>query len=226
MFFRNSKTARAEKIQISFSYFLQATIALAVVISVYEKDWFSVTASAGALLLTFIPKIVERNFKIVFPTEFELTIVIFIYLGQFLGSARGYYNKYAWLDEFLHFVSGILVALLGFLLVYIIYYRKGIITSPRFIAITTFFFSLAVAALWEIFEFLMDTFLGLNMQLGSLTDTMLDLTFDCIGAVITSICVYYYAKSGEPHVIERLIRKFLSKNPRFSEETENKYNQI
>jgi hypothetical protein len=218
-----NKITRTEKIQISFSYFLQATIAIAIIISVYERDWFGITASAGALLLTFIPKIVERNFKIVFPTEFELTIVIFIYLGQFLGSARGYYNRYAWLDEFVHFVGGTLVALLGFLLVYIIYYRKGLLTSPRFIAITTFFFSLAIGSLWEIFEFLIDTFFGSNMQLGSLLDTMLDLTFDCIGAVITSVCVYFYIKSGEPHAIERLIRKFLSKNPRLSEEPEKNY---
>jgi hypothetical protein len=89
---------------------------------------------------------------------------------------------------------------------------------PRFLALFAFVFSMAVGALWEVFEFAMDQTFGLQMQkprLGDpsgLTDTMWDLAFDAIGAVIISIFGWWYMIRGQRSFIEDWIRKFIAYN--------------
>lgn len=62
-------------------------------------------------------------------------------------------------------------------------------------------FALGVGALWEIFEFTMDSLFGMNMQkpmLGDpsgLTDTMWDLIVDATGALVISVLGWRYLKN-------------------------------
>ncbi len=63
-------------------------------------------------------------------------------------------------------------------------------------------FSLAAGAVWEIFEFLLDRTLGLNMQKSRLVDTMTDLIIDFTGACIVGLWVYRYLKKDEDGIIK------------------------
>jgi hypothetical protein len=71
-----------------------------------------------------------------------------------------------------------------------------------------------------VFEFAMDQTFGLQMQkprLGDpsgLTDTMWDLSFDAIGAVLISAFAWWYMIHDERSFIERWIRKFNGYNRR------------
>jgi uncharacterized membrane protein YjdF len=94
--------------------------------------------------------------------------------------------------------------------------------KPGFVAFFAFLFALGMGALWEIFEFGMDRFFGMNMQkemLGDpsgLTDTMWDLIVDTLGAWIIAVLGYGYLKTaGNESFLERWIRKFIVGNPRF-----------
>ena len=67
--------------------------------------------------------------------------------------------------------------------------------SPVFIAVFAFCFALALGAVWEIYEFTMDSVFGTNMQKymldngtaligqAALQDTMKDIIVDAIGAL-------------------------------------------
>lgn len=114
----------------------------------------------------------------------------------------------------------------GFLILYIIYRTGGFRASFKLIAIFSFCFALALGALWEIFEFGVDTFFGANMQkargLGlesncntrlGVVDTMWDLILDAIGALIASITGYYYLKNKKIPIFSSLIKRFEEKNP-------------
>ncbi|MDL0258489.1 hypothetical protein QQO98_10040, partial [Clostridioides difficile] len=57
--------------------------------------------------------------------------------------------------------------------------------SKVFLVIFLFMFSMGVASLWEIGEFLMDTFVGTTTQAGGLEDTMIDMVDALIGTIIT-----------------------------------------
>ena len=85
-----------------------------------------------------------------------------------------------------------------------------------------FMFALGAGALWEIFEFTMDSLFGMNMQkpmLGDpsgLTDTMWDLIVDATGALVISVLGWRYLKNPDKRsFLERWIDSFIERNPRF-----------
>jgi len=100
--------------------------------------------------------------------------------------------------------------------------RIQIHLKPGFVAFFAFMFALGMGALWEIFEFTMDSVFGMNMQkpmLGDpsgLTDTMWDLIVDALGALTVSVLGWRYLNNPEQDsFLERWINCFIEGNPRF-----------
>ena len=152
---------------------------------------------------------------------------MFIYASVFLGEVKGYYTRFWWWDSVLHAFSGLGLGFVGFLILYVLYKTGKFKANPKLIVLFSFCFALALGALWEIFEFGMDSFFGLDMQrsrnletiygycdtrLGVL-DTMWDLILDALGALIASIAGYFYIIKGEVPIIDNLVKKFEKKNP-------------
>ncbi len=213
MFFKKSDMDTADKIQVSISLLLKVSLIIAILGEIMAGRWWLLFLTSLVLMSTFIPSIITRNYKIVLPIEFELTVTLFIYASMFLGEIKGYYTKFLWWDLILHAGSGLISGFLGFLIVYVLYSRKKIIMSPVFIALFSFCFALALGTVWEMFEFIMDSFLGFNMQKTGLVDTMWDLIVDSCGAIIASVTGYFYVKGGDSLIFDRLVRKFIKRNP-------------
>ncbi|NIP58646.1 MAG: hypothetical protein GWM92_10095, partial [Gemmatimonadetes bacterium] len=137
----------------------------------------------------------------------------------FLGEIQGYYVRYAWWDKVLHTSSGFLLGVLGFLLVYVLNQDERIDLSmkPGFVALFAFAFSVAVGALWEIFEFAMDSFFGMNMQKSGLVDTMWDLIVDSVGALAVALLGYAWMTRDTDSFLEDWIESFIEANPRLFE---------
>jgi len=201
---------------------LQAVIGLGLVLELYEQQWLNAVIVAGILLLTALPAFVARGAKIVIPPEFELLAIAFIFASLFLGERREFYSRFWWWDLALHSTSGVLLGILGFLLVYILNQnpRIDLHMQPGFVALFAFCFSMAVGAVWEIFEFAMDQVFGMNMQKpmfgdpSGLTDTMWDLIVDAIGTVAISTYGWLYLHRGRKTIVEDLIQRFIAGNPR------------
>ena len=149
-------------------------------------------------------------------TELEMVIILFIYASLFLGEIHGYYTKFWWWDIFLHAFSAIIFGFVGFTILYFMYSQKAIKARPWAIAIFSFSFAIAIGAVWEIFEFLVDQIFGYNMQKSGLIDTMWDLIVDCAGALFTSTIGFFYIQYGRGRVFNRLLKKFLQQNPQFN----------
>ena len=112
----------------------------------------------------------------------------------------------------LHTLSGVIIGAIGFSLVYIFNTEENVAIklSPLFVAIFSFCFATSMGALWEIYEFFMDSIFGLNMQKSGLVDTMWDLIVDALGALVMSVLGYLYLKR-HIRLFERLERYALSK---------------
>ena len=82
------------------------------------------------------------------------------------------------------------------------------------VAVFSVSFSLAAGALWEIFEFFMDTAFDFNMQKTGLVDTMTDLIVDFLGACIVGIIGYRYLKKEDVGILKALINRFIQYNVR------------
>ncbi len=213
MEFPKRKLDRADKIQLALAYFVRFSVAAAAVGTAVEGRWLLLFTSLLILALTYLPVAIERRYRLFLPIEVELVIVVFIYSALFLGEIRGYYTKFWWWDLMLHTGSGVAFGFAGFLVLYVLYRKNMLSTSPLWIAVFSFCFAVAIGAMWEIFEFSMDQVFGLNMQKSGLPDTMGDLIVDSVGALATALIGYYYLKGKKEGLINRIITKFAAENP-------------
>ena len=209
-----SNMIKIDKIQLVFSFLIRIMILLAIWGAVAGRDWMTLFVSSLAFILTFASFILRRNYKIYLPAEFEIAVVLFIYASLLLGAVQDYYTKLWWWDVLLHGAAAIALGFAGFILLYLFYEEHKLKAKPLIIALFSFSFALAMGALWEIFEFSMDSIFGLNMQKSGLTDTMWDLVVDAGGALFTSVIGFIYLKGGKTRLFKRFLTRFIEKNPR------------
>lgn len=201
---------------------LQLAMVGGIVLAVIERHWFDALLIVGIILVMYIPAALGRRFDVRIPPEFELMALVFVFASLFLGDMRGYYARFWWWDIALHTTSGLLLGIFGFLLVYVLNEvdQVDFYMRPRFAALFAFMFAVACGAIWEIFEFALDQIFGLNMQkpmLGDpagLTDTMLDLIVDAVGAGAIALIGWWVMKERRQSWIDLWIRKFIRQNPR------------
>jgi len=193
---------------------------LAAAISVWEKNMLFVFLSLLTFILTFFSTFLFKKYHIKIPVEIEIAIIFFLYSGIFLGGVRNFYYKFWWWDTFLHLFSGITLGFTGFMILYIINKRHNLLLKPKTIVIFAFCFAITIGVLWEIFEFSVDSFWGKNMQKArnlsdsylGVVDTMVDLILNTVGALVASVCGYFYLKKGEIFLVDKIFKKFEKEN--------------
>jgi hypothetical protein len=193
---------------------IRISLIIALFIEVYEKRWFTLFITSLTIILTFLPFLVEKRYKIDIPEIFEILIVLFIYAALYLGEVQKFYLKIWWWDIFLHFWSAMALGMIGLTIIFIIYEKKKIKAKPFWICLLAFSFAVSIGVIWEIFEFAIDQIFNFNMQksmLGDnsgLIDTMTDLIVNSIGALIGSIIGYFYIKENKKGYLMKIIEKF------------------
>jgi hypothetical protein len=66
--------------------------------------------------------------------------------------------------------------------------------------------AVSVGTIWEVFEFLADQYLGLNMQKSGLVDTMTDLMINATGAALAALLGYFYVRDQDSLFARRVLR--------------------
>jgi len=213
---------RAEKIQLIVAYILQLILIGSSILAIYKKNWLTLFLIISTLILTFLPAIFRRNFKVFIPIEFDFVIIVFVFTSIFLGEVQGYYTHLWWWDVVMHTSSGILLGIAAFVLIYILNEEEKIHIDmkPGFIALFAFAFAVASGAVWEIFEYTLDSTIGTNMQASGLVDTMWDLIVDCLGAILISVLGYFYIRRNDSLLFERFVHRFVRKNPQLFKKKE------
>jgi len=204
---------RVDKIKLWISLIFRIFLVAAAVIAIIKSDWMNLGLSLVTIFLTFLPAIIEKRFKVDFISEFEIVILFFIYASMYLGEIHSFYRRFWWWDIFLHALSGLIIGLIGFLLIYILNKEENVAIklSPFFVAIFSLSFALAIGVIWEIFEFSMDSFFGFNMQKSGLLDTMWDLIVDAFSGLIVSVSGYFYLKK-DTRFFDKLEKKIIKRN--------------
>lgn len=165
-----------------------------------------------SFLLTYVPDYLGYRDIMMVPASLKLSFILFIFLAMFLGNLLNFYQRFFWWDTMLHFASGALFALAGLSLLVSMIREPDLIRqiNPRVFFLFSFVFSLACGAVWEVFEFASDSFLGMNMQRWQsdmtplqwealrlvsnrsnpgLIDTMKDMMAGGLGALLASLLV-------------------------------------
>jgi hypothetical protein len=219
----NPSPHSSQRIHRRVTISLQILLLVGLVLEIWQAQWLNAAATVGVLILTLLPVVLGRAYDVFIPPELEALAVVFVFAALFLGDVRGYYVRFWWWDVVLHTASGFLLGILGFLLVHVLNEKEDLEVhmKPGFVALFAFMFALGLGALWEIFEFAIDSLFGLNMQRGGLVDTMWDLIVDALGGLAIALLGYgYLKKAANESFLERWIARFIRANKRFFEEAQ------
>jgi hypothetical protein len=206
-------TTLAIKIQIWLSYIIRTLFVLNAVYSVYQQAWWHVFIAVLGIGCLSLPALLAKNYKIILPTEFEFAFTVFIFATQILGTIHGFYTSFWWWDAALHTSSGVALGFIGFLILYTLQKQRRLNATPYWLSIFAFSFAVALGTLWEIFEFMLDTLFGMQMQ-DSGYDTMSDLIVNAIGAFISVAIGFMYLKNKRYNgtFFYYLLHTFISNN--------------
>jgi uncharacterized membrane protein YjdF len=180
------------------TYIMQALIVLTSIYSFHIGYYAGTFFGLVAVGLSLIPTLVHRKIHIVVPWEvtFLIALALFLHIGGY--SYHWYVDLYPYYDKVAHLVASMTIALLGFLAVLIL---MRVSTCLQFERWQIFFFivifTLAFGAIWEIWEFTMDTLAGAYLTKPlqhSNADTMIDLITDLCGGIIVAVLGTFYLK--------------------------------
>lgn len=199
---------------LAFEFIFLVLSVLAIVTSIYFKSTDGLFSSVLMFITILIPKFIIKKSRVKIPSLLYFLILLFIFLSMFLGKVSGFYGIFPWWDKMLHTLSGVILMLIGFVIFFLLCgkdVRKEI--PPIVIVLFGLFFAVAMAGVWEIFEFTTDKLFGLNSQNGSLVDTMGDIIVGTLGAIAASIPGYLYLKGKRIRFFEKMIDYMIKENP-------------
>jgi len=177
---------------------IRVILAAELLAAIISEQYLNAFTALLAFLLSLFPAVMSRRTHLNLSSGIQSAIIVFIFASMYLGEIKGYYELFFWWDIMLHSISGIILGLIGFLLVFALTQNKksDVRLSPFFIAFFAFCFAVTCGTIWEIFEYFMDTVFGMNMQKTGLDDTMWDLICDTASALATSVAGYIMAKNN------------------------------
>ena len=168
------------------------------------KTILSLIGCLFMLILIILPLFSNKKLKLEIPDSMYTMFVVFCFCGIILGDVNDFFTRFSSYDSLLHFISGIMLSVLGFIIINT-FCQKSIKSplSPFFISFFAFTFALSLGVFWEIIEYNFDKYLDTNMQVyrnrytnenyvgrEALNDTMKDLMLDASGGLIVSLVGY------------------------------------
>jgi hypothetical protein len=191
------------------AYITQFFVGVNVIIAILFQG-ADASLTAGVLFVVgLIPFLVTWKTKIVFPwfVYFLISLALLIHVS---GYVQERYITYPNWDVIAHTISGMIVAIIGFLAIIFADRIRKYNLDPPFIAAAIIFFGMGFEYLWEIYEFFMDTFFGGSlagpMQANN-ADTMSDMIFVLLSSIIVAvICYYYLYHHGKEAVMHNMVK--------------------
>ncbi|TYP88865.1 hypothetical protein [Blastococcus xanthinilyticus] len=162
--------------------------------------WYAVAGDAGAAAVLAVMgtvTLVARGVNL--PRVYDLSVVVGMALQGF-GEVWGLYDRFVRFDDLVHLTLPMLTAPV----VYIALARADVVPDPRDethlrhyvgIAVVTAALGITVGALWEIYEWRSDAWLGTDLSEGN-DDTNGDLVRDSLGALIGAALLVAWARFG------------------------------
>jgi hypothetical protein len=148
--------------------------------------------------VTQIPPILERDYDVPMDPALTLWITTAVFLHALgvlglPGSEQNFYGTIWWWDHVTHALSSSVVAAAGYATARALdVHSDDIHLPPRFMFVYILIFVIAFGVLWEVIEFGLGEGARMMGNQALLTqhglrDSMLDLVFDTVGAVVVAV---------------------------------------
>lgn len=171
-----------------------------------------VTNAVLALVITFIPAVLDRDYHIAVEPGLALWVTSAVFLHA-LGTA-GLYDAIGSWDHLTHTLSATVVAAAGYVTLRAVHLHGWEIYLPRWALFAfTVVFVLAMGVIWEILEFFVDQGalrLGIDPVLAQhgIDDTIVDMIFNTLGAIIVATWGTVYLTAVSESLAEQLEKQF------------------
>lgn len=175
--------------------------------------------------ISLIVPMLNKIFKLQIPLYLNVTVCVFAFISLNLGGTLDFYHFIPYYDKFLHTAFGLGASYL--ILILFTFLNHGKITNWPFAFIINLLVVLGLAAVWEVYEFYSEVFIGGDPQrwkpileeVGEMTvkdffltynplvDTMLDIVVALIGNLIFFLVILIDAKTKRKIIsaIENLV---------------------
>lgn len=189
---------------------MQIILVVVLVWGLYVRDLPTIANAAVALGITFVPAILEREYDLPMDAGLVLWITTAVFLHA-LGSA-GLYDAIDPWDHLTHALSASVVAAAGYAIFRAVHvHTDRVYIPPKVMAAFILIFVFAAGVVWEILEFLIDQsaiVFGLDAVLAQygINDTIVDLIFNAVGAVIVTLWGTAYLTDVSDSLSERFDR--------------------
>lgn len=170
---------------------MQVAIVAILLAGVWTRNVGVIVNASLALVVTFLPALLERDYSIGLDPGLTLWLTTAVLLHAI--GMLGLYNTVWWWDHVTHTLSATVVAAVGYITVRAIGdHSDALHFPPQFTFVFILLFTLALGVFWEIMEFAIHgtaDWFGLEPILVqySLEDTIVDLIFDFVGAVLVAL---------------------------------------
>lgn len=179
---------RAEQPVVFVLYFvLRALVLVTLVRSAFLGHYEHMMLCVLTLVLLLVPSLIEHTLDIELPDLLESIILLFIFAAEILGEIDAFYIRIPFWDTILHTTWGFLCAGIGFALFDILNRSDSskIKLTSLYMAVSAAAFSMCIGACWEIFEYLADSFIGVDMQKDTLVQTINTVWLDPTNSNVT-----------------------------------------
>ncbi len=186
-------TEKSRRIVILISRILLVGI---IIFGSYHRNPTVIANGFFSFLLTFLPAILKRDYKIPLGpgSAIGLTLAVLLHAIGTLGP----YDSIIWWDDVMHGFTTAIVVLIGYIAVRSVdIHRDDIHLPPRFMFVFVLIFTMAAGVLWELFEFSVAEAVKIMnidaplIQYG-LDDSILDLVYDMVGGILIAIYGHIY----------------------------------
>ena len=188
------------------SLILSILLMIALVIDLFLGKELMMTFYA--IISIFIVNVFHPFFKKIFRRDLSFSItladMLFAVFGTYIGNRFDLYHTFFAYDIMLHFISGILISLTLYEVFFPSSYRNNIPLVAR--VSLSMIIGLAGAGFWELCEYFLDIFTGLDVQRNlvedfeligrswqnsGIKDSMNDMFNGTLGSIIAGAVIYF-----------------------------------
>jgi len=203
-----------------FSQPLTLAVKIILVISIlnalYHNLWHIMSTSIFLLLLMFIPELMKKSYKIKFPRQFEILLLIFVIATFFIGKIQG---------AIVPIFFGIAMGFIGFMVLFILYSDNKIRKDYFMMILFALSLSISLAFGLELLKYYLKILLGYTINDPLYIYTMNNMSYVLIGAIIASIFGYIYMRN-QKGALQKVVDKFMKTNPKLFLKQENSPQQV
>ncbi len=189
----------------------------AFITNLMRQNYYLVMHSLLGVGMLILPFILFHFLPIRLPKDALFVYYLFSFMAVVLGNVYEMYAKIPVWDKMLHSASGFLITMIGLMLFYTLT-KKDFTKQPELLSVAIVFaesFNIAVAAVWEIYEYLLLVFFNIdavNFYTTGMNDTMQDMIVCLIGGLITAFFVWLDVKRKKHFFLLNFYRHFLAVN--------------